>query len=75
LEPLDSFTEPEPSRGATIELANGRYLVVIYGEITERLSVHAGTDAQEAVDDFLRESRLPESAIVWRRPRVQCEVG
>jgi hypothetical protein len=75
LERLDPFTEPEPSRGATIELANGRQLVVIYGEVTGRLSVHAGLDSQEAIDDFLRETHLPDSAVIWRRPRVRIEVG
>lgn len=69
LEPLDSFTEAEPSRGATIELASGRYVVAIYGLVTERLFVHAAApDAQAAVDDFLRETRLPASSIEWRLP-------
>jgi hypothetical protein len=69
LEPLDSFAEAEPSRGATIELASGRHVVAVYGLVTERLFVHtAAADAQVAVDDFLRETRLPASSIAWRLP-------
>jgi len=69
LEALDSFAEPEPSKGATIELASGRLVVVIHGLVTGRLSVHAtSADADEAVDDFLRESGIPHDAIEWRRP-------
>ena len=67
LEPLDAFAEPEPSRGATVRLESGRYVVVIYGEVTKRLSVHAGRDAEQAVADFVQEAKIHESAIVWQR--------
>jgi hypothetical protein len=68
LEPLDAFSEPEPSTGATIELASGRLVVVIYGAVTERISLHAaGADADDAVDDFLQESGIAAEAVEWRR--------
>lgn len=68
LESLDTFAEPEPSTGATIQLESGRHVIVIYGTVTERLSVHAaGKDADDAVDDFLHESGLAAGAIEWRR--------
>ncbi len=69
LEPLDPFAEPEPSHGATIELASGRHVVIIYGDITGRLSVHAlSVDADDAIDDFLAETGLGRSAVLWRNP-------
>lgn len=66
LEALDSFAEPEPSKGATIELASGRLVVVIHGLVTGRLAIHA--QPSDAVEDFLRESDIPNDAIEWRRP-------
>jgi hypothetical protein len=71
LDALDPFSEPEPSEGATIELASGRHVIVIYGLQTKRLSVHAAwPEAPSAVGDFLRESALQESAIEWLVPRL-----
>jgi hypothetical protein len=73
LEALDPFSEPEPSEGATIELASGRHVIVIYGLQTKRLSVHASwPEAPSAVGDFLRESALQESAIEWLDPRLSA---
>ena len=70
LEKLGPFTEPEPSEGATIELASGRHVVVIFGLVTERLYVHAANpDGVAAVADFLRESRIGEASIEWLDPR------
>ncbi|HXH40290.1 MAG TPA: hypothetical protein VNN08_16800 [Thermoanaerobaculia bacterium] len=75
LEPLDPFAEPEPSQGASIELASGRLVVVVYGLQTEHLSLHAvWPDAAQAVDDFLRESRLDQSSIEWVDPRLPAEL-
>ena len=69
LDSLDAFAEPEPSQGATVELASGRLVVVIHGLMTGRLSVHATpADGNDAVEDFLRESGMPHEAIEWRRP-------
>jgi hypothetical protein len=71
LEALDPFSEPEPSEGATIQLASGRHVIVIYGLHTERLSVHtAWPEAPLAVADFLREAALDESSIEWLDPRL-----
>jgi hypothetical protein len=71
LQPIDSFSEPEPSEGATIELASGRHVVVIYGLSTARLSVHAAwPDAPQSVADFLHESGLRPADIEWIDPRV-----
>jgi CDP-paratose 2-epimerase len=76
LVPADPFSEPEPSRGATIELASGRYVVVMYGEVTGTLSVHAvPADASDAIDDFLTETELDPSAIVWRRTRKRAKLA
>ena len=73
LEKLGPFTEPEPSEGATIELASGRYVVVIFGLVTERLYVHAANpDGVAAVADFLRESKIGEASIEWLDPRFSA---
>jgi len=73
LEKLGPFTEPEPSEGATIELASGRYVVVIYGLVTERLYIHAANpDGVAAVVDFLRESKIGEASIEWLDPRFSA---
>jgi hypothetical protein len=73
LEKLGPFTEPEPSEGATIELASGRYVVAIYGLVTERLYIHAANpDGVAAVADFLRESRVGEASIEWLDPRFSA---
>jgi len=70
LEKLGPFTEPEPSEGATIELASGRYVAVIFGLITERLYIHAANPGEvAAVADFLRESKIGEASIEWLDPR------
>jgi hypothetical protein len=71
LAPLDPFSEPEPSTGATIELASGRHVIVIYGLETERLSLHAAwPEAPQSVADFLREAALGAFAIEWVDPRI-----
>jgi len=73
LDALDPFSEPEPSEGATIELASGRHVIVIYGLQTKRLSVHAAwPEAPSAVSDFLHESALQASAIEWLDPRLSA---
>lgn len=69
LEPLDPFAEAEPSRGATIELASGGHVVVVYGLVTERLFVHAAAaQMADAIEDFLQETGLPAESIAWRLP-------
>jgi len=76
LEEVDPFAEPEPSEGATIELASGRYVIVIFGRETERLSVHAAwPEAPESIADFLRESGLDAAAVEWMEPRVAAVLG
>lgn len=73
LERLDPFAEPEPSEGATIELASGRHVIVIYGLVTERLYLHAANpEGPAAVADFLRESRIGEASIEWLDPHFSA---
>ncbi len=68
LQPLDPFAEAEPSIGATIQLENDRHVVVIYGLETQQLLLHAEPAvARQAIDDFLAESGLNETAIEWIR--------
>ena len=73
LQAMDAFSEPEPSNGATIELASGRHVIVIYGLTTNRLSVHAAwPDAPAAISDFLRESALSQANIEWVDSRLSA---
>jgi hypothetical protein len=76
LEKLGPFTEPEPSEGATIELASGRYVGIIFGLVTERLSIYAANpDGVAAVADFLRESKIGEASIEWMDPRFSGAIA
>jgi hypothetical protein len=76
LEALDPFSEPEPSEGATIELASGRHVIIVYGLETERLCVHAAKpDGPSAVADFLRESKIGEASIEWLDPRFSAAIA
>jgi hypothetical protein len=46
LEKPGPITEPDPSEGATIELASGRHVAIIFGLITERIYIYARTPTQ-----------------------------
>ena len=67
----DPLAAPEPSKGALIQLDNGRYVVVFYGTDSNQLTLEIPEetpDFSELVEHFLREVPLPLSRILWHRP-------
>ena len=70
---LDPLAAAEPSRGALIRLDSGSYVVVTYGEITQRalVEVPGSADAPNVVRELLSEVDVPSTAIEWNRYDVQ----
>ena len=66
-EPMDPFSEAEPSEGALVQLNDGLHVVVIHGTITHRvtLSLPASADVRRAIRTVFAEVPIHESEIVW----------
>src|SRR5947209_20608103 len=66
---LDPLAAPEPSRGALIRLDSGSYIVVTYGEETQRAIIEVAQSANPShvVSELLSEVSVSRSAIEWRR--------
>ena len=65
---LDPLNEPEPSKGALVQLSSGDYVVLIYGKTSQTLTVafpHKAT-VQKAVQGLLEEVPIPARGIVWQ---------
>ncbi len=69
MEEMDSWDEPEPSKGALIQLESGHYLVVIYGKETQttEILVPEGTNVTTGIEALLAEVPLSPKSILWRR--------
>jgi len=65
---MDTFSEPEPSEGALVQLESGPFAVVVWGKSTGRLTVSLPekADAGKVIPALLEEARLPAGAITWR---------
>jgi hypothetical protein len=64
---IDSLIEPEPSKGILIRLQSGDYAVLIYGKLSETLTVLAApTKLAKTVDSLLKEIPIPDAKIIWR---------
>ena len=63
---LPTLAEPEPSKGALIQLDSGYYLAVIYGIITKRLSVYKPPEieTQTVLEALLKEVKLPLDRVI-----------
>jgi hypothetical protein len=65
----DAQEVPEPSQAAVIQLDEGSYCVLYYGELSNQLTLRIPTSVEAAA--FLRglfkEVPLPKARIVWRR--------
>ncbi|MDP9191147.1 MAG: hypothetical protein M3P06_05535 [Acidobacteriota bacterium] len=64
---VESFAEPEPSKGALIQLDSGSYAVVMYGTETRRatISFPAAGDVPRALKALLRETSIHRDEIDW----------
>lgn len=64
---VDSFAEPEPSKGALIQLDTGSSALVMYGTETCRatISFPAASDVRRALAALLRETRIHRDEIEW----------
>ena len=66
---LDPLSEPEPSKGILLRLQSGDYAVLVYGKLTETLTVLAApTKLAKTVDNLLKEVAIPDEYITWRVP-------
>lgn len=65
---MDPFSEPEPSRGALVQLESGPFAVVVWGESTGNLTVSLPekTDTGKVIAALLAEAPLSAKAITWR---------
>jgi hypothetical protein len=64
---VGSFAEPEPSKGALIQLDSGPYAVVMYGTETGRatISLPAASNVRLALAALLRETPIHRDEIEW----------
>jgi hypothetical protein len=66
---IDPLSEPEPSKGILLRLQSGDYAVLIYGKLSETLTVLAApTKLAKTVDNLLKEVPIPDEKIIWRVP-------
>lgn len=64
---VDSLAEPEPSKGALIQLDSGPYAVVMYGTETGRatISLPAASNVRRTLAALLRETPIHRDEIEW----------
>lgn len=66
---IDPLIEPEPSKGILIRLNSGDYAVLIYGKLSETLTVLAvQANLPRTVESLLDEVPIPHQKIIWRVP-------
>ena len=66
---IDPLSEPEPSKGILVQLQTGEYAVLIYGKLSETLTVLAvRPKLAKTVDNLLKEIHIPDERIIWRVP-------
>lgn len=66
---IDPLSEPESSKGILLRLQSGDYAVLIYGKLTETLTVLAApTKLAKTLDNLLKEVPIPDEKIIWRVP-------
>jgi hypothetical protein len=66
---IDPLSEPEPSKGILVRLQSGDYVVLVYGKMSETLTVLAARPKLEkTVESLLKEVHIPDEMIVWRLP-------
>lgn len=71
--PFQRITDPqeaaEPSKAALIQLDEGEFFVLSWGELSKQivLRIPPATDPSRFLDSLFREVPLPRTRIVWRR--------
>jgi len=65
----DAQEVPEPSKAALIQLDDGSYVVLYYGELSNQLTLRIPTsvDAPAFLRALFKEVPLPKARIVWHR--------
>ncbi|HEY2322225.1 MAG TPA: hypothetical protein VGJ82_05100 [Thermoanaerobaculia bacterium] len=65
----DAQEVPEPSKAAVIQLDDGSYAVIYYGELSNQLTLRIPTsvEAPAFLSALFKEVPLPKARIVWRR--------
>lgn len=65
----DAQEVPEPSKAALLQLDEGSYFVLYYGQLSNQLTLRIPTsvDAASFLRGFFKEVPLPKARIVWRR--------
>lgn len=66
-EPMDPFSEPEPSDGALVQLESGLHIVVVYGTVTHRTTLFfpVSADLNIALQRVFTEIAIQPSEILW----------
>lgn len=64
---MDSLSEPEPSRGALLQLGDGSIVVVAYGKVSHRttVSVPVSADIRRTIRALVREAGITRDDILW----------
>ncbi len=67
---IDPLAEPEPSKGILLKLESGDYAVLVYGEVSETLTVlfPRKTNVEMAVGSFFAEVPIPRKQVFWSAP-------
>jgi hypothetical protein len=65
---MDPFSEPEPSKGALVQLKSGPFAVVVWGKSTGNLTVSLPekADTGKVIAALLAEAPVSSKAITWR---------
>ncbi len=72
LSEMNPWDEPEPSKGALIQLRSGVRVVLIYGKVTHtaKVLVPDGADLTSSMNALFSEVALPADSILWRTDRI-----
>jgi hypothetical protein len=64
---VDPLAEPEPSKGALIELDSGEHVVVMYGKFTKRVTISfaESADVPTTLAALLREAPVRRHEVAW----------
>lgn len=64
-EPMDPFSEPEPSEGALVQLDDGHLVVVVHGTVTHRVTLSVPVSATTSLQTVFAQIPIRLSEVVW----------